>query len=45
MFCSTISRPTLDDCVKPSLRKEYFTVKREWMHADSCNDHLDEYLE
>ena len=40
-----ISRPTLDDCVKPSFRKEYFTVKREWMPADSCNDHFDEYLE
>ena len=40
-----ISRPTLDDCVKPSLRKEYFTVKRKWMPADSCNDHFDKYLE
>ena len=40
-----ISRPTLDDCVKPSLRKEYFTVKRKCMPADSCNDHFDEYLE
>ena len=40
-----ISRPALDDCVKPSLRKEYFTVKRKWMPADSCNDHFDEYLE
>ena len=40
-----ISRPSLDDCVKPSLRKEYFTVKRKWMPADSCNDHFDKYLE
>ena len=37
-----ISRPTLEDCVKPSLRKEYFTVKREWMPANSCSDHFDE---
>ena len=37
--------PYLDDCVKPSLRKEYFIVKRKWMPADSCNDHFDEYLE
>ena len=41
----TISRSTLDDCVKPSLRKEYFTVKRKRMPADSCNDHFVEYLE
>ena len=30
--------------MKPSLRKEFFTVKREWMPADSCNNPFDEYF-
>ena len=40
-----ISRPTLNDCVKPFQRKEYFTAKREWMPANSCNNHFEECLE
>jgi len=40
-----LSETSLDDCVHPHLRREYFQEKAKWIVVDACEQHMSEYID
>ena len=43
LYCAP-SHETLDDCVPPEKREDYFRERKDWLPCEAWDKHYDEYV-